>query len=128
MSLLRRSRCCCRCCCCSCYCCCCWPVSAALCACVWRIFSHVATCHLQVRLGSPLSSCRCNVALPHCRIGGNIGRLLPALLSWRCIVSPSAWPIMLSLLEGASIYEFIVRLLDSHRKCSAGARDFSSML
>lgn len=32
---------------------------------------------------------------------------------------PAAWPIMLSVLEGASIYEFIVRssLCASHRKC-----------
>lgn len=71
MSLLRRSCCCCRCCscCCSCYCCCCccWPVSAALCACVWRIFSHVATCYLQVRLGSPLSLQRCIAGLPDWR-------------------------------------------------------------
>jgi len=35
-------------------------------------------------------------------------------------VSPSAWPIMLSLLEGASIYEFIVRLLAQEMFCSRG--------
>lgn len=64
MSPLRRSRhcCCCRGCCCN--------VAVAgvadvagsraaagplvpPCACVWRIFRLVATCHLQVRLGSP---------------------------------------------------------------------------